>query len=128
MTVAAPNIDVALQVSYPIAVASLLHLAPLALTILTLIAMMKSATHDEVYDQFRATVVPVIWQAGLSVASFLCAVLVPAALGALRAGLSGESVLSSVESVLSSVESVLSTVEGHLRHSSLLLLCLLWLP
>ena len=72
------------------AVASLLHLAPLALTTLTLIAMMKSATHDEVYDQFRATVVPVARQAGLSVASFLCAVLVPAALGALRAGLSGD--------------------------------------
>ena len=65
--------------------ASLLHLAPLALTVLILIAMMKSmSTTDSL-----AKVAPVGRQAGLSVASFVCAVAIPAALGALRAGVSG---------------------------------------
>ena len=65
--------------------ASLLHLAPLALTVLVLIAMMKSvSTTDSL-----AKVAPVGKQAGLSVASFVCAVTIPAALGALRAGVSG---------------------------------------
>ncbi|KAL3147360.1 hypothetical protein ABBQ32_002841 [Trebouxia sp. C0010 RCD-2024] len=73
------------MVTYPMELASLLHLAPLALTLLTLIAMMKSSDSRE----SLARVTPVGVQAGLSVASFLCAVIIPAALGALRSAVSG---------------------------------------
>ena len=76
-------LHLALQVTYPMELASLLHLAPLALTILILVAMMKSTSNS------WAKIAPVAKQAGLSVISFLCAVAVPAAVGALRAGISG---------------------------------------
>ena len=72
------------QVTYPMAVATMIHLAPLVLIMLVLTTMTKGT------GQTLSKLLPIGKQAGLSVASFLCAVTIPAVTGALRSGLSGE--------------------------------------
>ncbi len=72
------------QVTYPMDVATMIHLAPLVLVMLVLTTMTKGT------GQTLSKLLPIGKQAGLSVASFLCAVTIPAVTGALRSGLSGE--------------------------------------
>ena len=72
------------QVTYPMDLASLLHSVPPMLMLIILIAMAKGTTSPLI------KLLPVFKQAGLSVASFLCAVAIPAALGALRSAISGD--------------------------------------
>lgn len=62
----------------------MLHLAPLVLILLVLTTMTKGT------GQTLSKLLPIGKQAGLSIASFLCAVTIPALTGALRSGLSGE--------------------------------------
>ncbi|KAL0050880.1 hypothetical protein WJX82_009317 [Trebouxia sp. C0006] len=71
------------MVTYPMAVATMIHLAPLVLIMLVLTTMTKGT------GQTLSKLLPIGKQAGLSVASFLCAVTIPAVTGALRSGLSG---------------------------------------
>ena len=66
------------------AVATMIHLAPLVLIMLVLTTMTKGT------GQTVSKLLPIGRQAGLSVASFLCAVTIPAVTGALRSGLSGK--------------------------------------
>jgi hypothetical protein len=65
-------------------IASMIHLAPLVLMLLVLTTMTKGT------GQTVSKLLPIGKQAGLSAASFLCAVTIPAVTGALRSGLSGE--------------------------------------
>ncbi len=74
-----------LQVTYPMDVASMVHLAPLVLMLLVLTIMTKGT------GQTVSKLLPIARQAGLSAASFLCAVAIPAITGALRSALSGKS-------------------------------------
>jgi len=76
--------DKTFQVTYPMDVATMIHLAPLVLVMLVLTTMTKGT------GQTLSKLLPIGKQAGLSVASFLCAVTIPAVTGALRSGLSGE--------------------------------------
>lgn len=62
----------------------MIHLAPLVLMLLVLTTMTKGT------GQTLSKLLPIGKQAGLSAASFLCAVTLPALVGALRSGLSGE--------------------------------------
>ncbi len=73
-----------MQVTYPMDIASMIHLAPLVLMLLVLTTMTKGT------GQTVSKLLPIGKQAGLSAASFLCAVTIPAVTGALRSGLSGE--------------------------------------
>ena len=66
------------------AVATMIHLAPLVLIMLVLTTMTKGT------GQTVSKLLPIGKQAGLSAASFLCAVTIPAVTGALKSGLSGE--------------------------------------
>ena len=61
----------------------MIHLAPLVLMLLVLTTMTKGT------GQTLSKLLPIAKQAGLSAASFLCAVTLPALTGALRSGLSG---------------------------------------
>ncbi|DBB01398.1 TPA: hypothetical protein ACH3X1_000064 [Trebouxia sp. C0004] len=71
------------MVTYPMDIASMIHLAPLVLMLLVLTTMTKGT------GQTVSKLLPIGKQAGLSAASFLCAITIPAVTGALRSGLSG---------------------------------------
>ena len=66
-------------------IATMIHLAPLTLMMLVLTTMTKGT------GQTISKLVPIAKQAGLSAASFLCAVALPAVMGALRSAISGKS-------------------------------------
>ena len=73
------------KVTYSMDIATMIHLAPLTLMMLVLTTMTKGT------GQTISKLLPIAKQAGLSAASFLCAVALPAVMGALRSAISGKS-------------------------------------